>query len=46
MIFVLREEATFGSIEVESLEFDDDIADPSYRKSDAVLSNDNVIHSE
>ena len=31
---------TFGSVEVKLLEFVDDIADPSYRKSDAVLSND------
>ena len=31
---------TFGSVEVKSLEFADDMADPSYGKSDAVLSND------
>ena len=31
---------TFGSAEVKPLEFVDDIADPSYGKSDAVLSND------
>ena len=31
---------TFGSVDVKSSEFVDDIADPSYGKSDAVLSND------
>ena len=31
---------TFGYVEVKSLEFVDYIADPSYGKSDAVLSND------
>ena len=31
---------TFGSVEVKSLEFVDDIADPSHRKRDAVLTND------
>ena len=31
---------TFGSVEVNSLEFVDDIGDPSYRKSDASLRND------
>ena len=31
---------TFASVEVKSLEFVDDIVDPSYGKSDAVLSND------
>ena len=31
---------TFGSVEVKSLEFVDDIANPSYRKSDAFSSND------
>ena len=31
---------TFSSVEVKSLEFVDDIADPSYGKNDAVLSND------
>ena len=31
---------TFGSVEVKSLEFVDDIADPSYGNSDAVLSKD------
>ena len=35
-----RRNFTFGSGEVKSLEFVDDIADPSYKKSDAVLSND------
>ena len=42
MIFVLSEETLLSAqtVEVKSLEFVDDIADPSYGKSDAVLSND------
>ena len=37
---------TFGSVEVKSLEFVDDIVDPSYGKSDAVLSNDIICDTQ